>query len=675
MNSNTSPMATTARPERALSRSMEPLVRNIRSSKIQDRHLDRLAIVYVRQSSLRQVIEHSESRERQYDLASHAVALGWPEDRVVIIDEDQGRSATTADRRTGFQRLLAEVTLDHVGVILGLEMSRLARSSKDWHHLLELCALFGTLLGDQDGLYNPMESNDRLLLGLKGTMSEFELFTMRNRLTRGMLHKAERGELVIRVPMGYFKTPSGEVVLEPDEQARDVTRLVFDKFDELGTVYAVVRDLIQKGTSLGMRVARGPRQGELDWSRPSVSQLSRLFHHPIYAGDYVYGREPKSQRERRTPNVASLQTPEQEWKVLLRDKMPAYITWERYLANRERLRNNRSTAKSPGIARNGIALLSGILVCGRCGRRVSCHYRHAQCPFYMCMGDAAHAQKRTCHGLNAASIDAAVQRQVLRALEPSALDLSLRVIEDEKCDRQRLDQDWKQRLQRAQYEAERAERQYKTVDPENRLVARTLEQQWEESLRSFQRLRDDYDRFVATRPPQLSADEQARIKALSQTIPELWNAPGTTHADRKQIIRCVVDHVVFHVEPESNQAQAEIHWQGGFVSRVQFQRSVRSYLEMDNYEKLWERISELRKEGYSAQRIAATLNSEHFVTMRGKSFTTFTLTHMLARNGLGSLREATDLAANEWTLRNLANELGLPIETMRGWAKLGWVES
>lgn len=412
---------------------------------------------------------------------------------------------------------------------------------------MELCALFGTLLGDQDGLYNPMESNDRLLLGLKGTMSEFELFTMRNRLTRGRLHKAERGELVSRVPMGYFRTPSGQVTLEPDEQARDVTRMIFDKFDELGTVHALIRNLVKNGISLPVRLPSGPRQGELVWSRPSVSRLIFLLRHPIYAGAYAYGRESKRQRERNTSKDATPPMPEHEWKVLMRDRRPAYINWERYLANRERLRNNRATSKTPGIARDGSALLSGILVCGGCGRRMASHYRYADQPYYDCVGDTEHAQPRTCHGLAAASIDGIVREQVLQALEPAALELSLQVIDDETGERQRLDRAWKQRLDRARYEAGLVERQYNAVDPENRLVARTLEQRWEESLRSCRQLEDDYDRFVATRPPQLSADERARITALSRTIPELWNAPGTTNADRKKIIRCVVDHVVVHV--------------------------------------------------------------------------------------------------------------------------------
>lgn len=269
-----------------------------------------------------------------------------------------------------------------------------------------------------------------------------------------------------------------------------------------------------------------------------------------------------------------------------------------------------------------------------------------------------------------------MREQVLQALEPAALELSLQVIDDETGERQRLDRAWKQRLDRARYEAGLVERQYNAVDPENRLVARTLEQRWEESLRSCRQLEDDYDRFVATRPPQLSADERARITALSQTIPELWNAPGTTNADRKKIIRCVVDHVVVHVASDSNQVQAEIHWQGGFLSRVQSRRTVRSYQEMDDYEQLWGRVTELRKAGYSAEQIATTLNAEKFVTaQRRNQFSTGQMQSFLHRKGAKPLNDATNLVANEWKLSDLSRKLGIAVETLRGWAKHGWIES
>jgi DNA invertase Pin-like site-specific DNA recombinase len=268
----------------------------LRSAKIHDVHLAKLAIVYVRQSSPHQVLEHRESRERQYALADHAIALGWPKDRVLVIDEDQGQSGKTADDRLGFQRLVAEVTMSHAGLILGLEVSRLARSNKDWHDLFELCAIFQTLLADQEGVYDANEPNDRLILGLKGMMSEIELTTMRNRLERGKLHKAERGELFTSAPLGYIRLPSGEIAFDPDEQVQSVVRLVFAKFDELGSVYGVFRYLLRNNIRLGMRARRGPNCGQVEWRRPALPTLFALLHNPIYAGAYAYGRTFKDAR-------------------------------------------------------------------------------------------------------------------------------------------------------------------------------------------------------------------------------------------------------------------------------------------------------------------------------------------------------------------------------------------
>src|SRR4051795_10842093 len=271
---------------------MPPPSRGRRSPKIRDRHLDLLAVVYVRQSSPQQVLDHKESRERQYELVDHALALGWPRARVLVIDDDQGRSAKEADRRQGFQRLLAEVSMDHVGLVLGLEMSRLSRTSREWHHLLEVCALFGTLLADQDGVYDPSDTNDRLLLGLKGTISEFELITMRNRLERGRLHKAQRGELFHNVPTGYVKLSTERVEMDPDEQVRDIIRLIFDKYDEIGTAWGVFHYLIRNNIRLGFRPFYGPNRGNLEWRRPNLLTIFQILRNPIYAGAYAYGRRP-----------------------------------------------------------------------------------------------------------------------------------------------------------------------------------------------------------------------------------------------------------------------------------------------------------------------------------------------------------------------------------------------
>ena len=320
----------------------------LRSSKILDSHLDRLAIIYVRQSDPQQVLNNRESRERQYALADHAVALGWSRDRVLVIDEDQGRSGRTADLRGGFQRLLGEVTMEHAGLIVGLEMSRIARNNRDWHNLLEMCAIFGTILADEDGVYDPRDTNDRLLLGLKGTISEFELVTMRNRLERGRLHKARRGELFLRVPTGYVKLSTERAEMDPDEQVRDVVRLIFDKYDAIGTARGVFCYLIRNHIRIGIRPCRGPNRGNLEWHRPTMATVSQVLTHPIYAGAYAYGRRRRECRRTAAREDAAAMSPTDQWEILELDRLPAYITWERYLFNQESLHQHRSVGRCEG---------------------------------------------------------------------------------------------------------------------------------------------------------------------------------------------------------------------------------------------------------------------------------------------------------------------------------------
>src|SRR3954451_17361604 len=346
------------------------------TSKIQDRHLDRLAIVYVRQSSPQQVIENRESRERQYALAEFAERLGWPAERVVIIDEDQGQSGKSADNRSGFQRLMTEVSLNHVGIVLGLELSRLSRSNKDWHHLIDVCAIFNTLLCDQDGIYDALDSNDRLLLGMRGAMSEFELVTLRNRLLRGSRNKAERGELFLAVPLGYLKTASGEIIQEPDEQARGMIRLVFEKFEELGSAYAVFRYLVVNGLHLGFRRHRGGRVGELEWKPPSPTRILSILRHPIYAGAYAYGIHRAGTKNPVTGRIEGGRwfVPPEEMPVLLPDRLPAYISWGQYMKNQERLKQNRSLLETRGVRKRAEALLQGLVVCGKCDHRMASRY-------------------------------------------------------------------------------------------------------------------------------------------------------------------------------------------------------------------------------------------------------------------------------------------------------------
>jgi DNA invertase Pin-like site-specific DNA recombinase len=653
----------------------EPPGRPIRSPKVLPRHLDRTAIVYVRQSTPTQVLEHAESKARQYALAGHAVALGWPSARVVVIDEDQGKSGRGAEHRPGFQRLLAEVTLGHVGLVLGLEMSRLARSSKDWHHLLELCALFGTLLGDQDGVYNPTDSNDRLLLGLKGTMSEFELFTMRNRLQRGLIHKAERGELHIAPPLGYEKSPSGEVGLDRDEQVRGVIRLIFDKFDELGTARQVLVYLVRNDIRLGFRWNRGPRRGQLDWRVPRYGTVLRVLTHPTYAGAYVFGRKDP-RRGRPATGAAGADRSRfraTAWAVLLKDRLPAYISWARYEANQERLRGNRAVAGSPGVPRDGGALLAGLAVCGSCGRRLTPHYPRRGRPYYWCTRHLQDIRDQTCHGLTAGVVDRLVEERVLEALKPAGLRLSLRAIADGRAERERLEGHWERELERARYEAERAGRQYQAVEPENRLVARTLEQRWEAALAEVRRLEEAVARVARDRPARLTEAERSRILALSADIPALWGAASTTNADRKEVIRCLVDRVVVHVRQNTEYCDVTIHWKGGCASEHEVIRPVRSRGQQRDGDRLRARVVELHGQGRTAAAIAATLAAEGFSPPRRRGdYNAQQVWRLLHQYGLTAKRDPGTLSTDEWWLPDLARALGVSRRKLREWATRKW---
>jgi DNA invertase Pin-like site-specific DNA recombinase len=649
----------------------------LRPSPLDDWHFLRLAIVFIRQSDPQQVLNHIESRERQYALVDLAVALGWPRDRILVIDEDQGKSGKTSEGRSGFHRLLAEVTMDHVGLILGIEMSRVARNNKDWHHLMEMCAIFGTILADEDRIYDPRDAEDRLLLGFKGTISEYELVLMHNRLERGRLHKANRCALFLDVPCGYVKLPTGEVDRDPDEQVQSTVQLVFDKFDELGSGKSLYRHLVRNKILLGMRLHRGPRRGQLEWRPPSRDTLYRMLHHPIYAGAYSYGRRRVDHKRTAAcgGKVKMREVPMSEWMVLQRDRLPAYITWERYEANQQRLLQNSPRPGSPGVPRTGKALLSSLLVCGACGRRMYASYRSKSTAYYDCT--RRKNEGSTCCGLEAGVVDDLVSQQVLRALEPATLELSLKAIQDVHQERERLHRHWKHRLERATYEAERAERQYLAVEPENRLVARSLERQWEEALRNRRDLAEEYDRFLKEQPPHLSEDQRARILALSSDLPTLWDAPETTSADRKEIIRLVVERVEVHVRAETECGEVVISWRGGVMTRHEIVRPVARYESLGSYDQLMNRIIEMRQEGRAIKQIAVQLNAEGYHTPRSrKGYTSTSVRKLLSRGELTRGRIGTrQLGCHEWWLPELARSLQMSANKLRYWALRGWVRS
>lgn len=651
------------------------------SEKIQPHHRDRLAIVYVRQSTLQQVLDHQESTRLQYGLAQRAAGLGWSQERILTIDDDLGKSGSSVEGRVGFQRLVSEVGLNHVGLILGLEMSRLARCSKDWHQLLEICALFGTLIADLDGIYDPGQYNDRLLLGLKGTMSEAELHILKQRLVQGKRNKAQRGELGFQVPIGYVRRPSGEVVLDPDEQVQQVVELIFRKFEELGTLNAVLRYLVKQNIQIGVRVHSGTNKGELEWRRANRPTLQNLLKNPAYAGAYAYGRKQVDLRRKKPgrPDTGQVVMPPEDWYVLIQDHHQAYITWEQYQRNQAQLKANRNRADELGHARAGGALLSGLVVCEKCGCRMSVQYHQSDLPRYVCCRAAADYGGALCQYLAGTCLDKYVSQQVLQALEPIALELSLQAETHLEQERLELDKLWQKRLERADFEAQRAGRHYRLVEPENRLVARQLAQEWEAKLKNYQQLQEEYKRFSHQQPKLLTEQEKQMIRQLAENLPTLWHSPTTTPAQRKEIIRQVIHQIRVDVQGESERVQVVIEWVGGEVTQAQIIRPVSRWTQLSNYPQLCQRLEQLSQAQMSGEEITNCLIAEGFYPP--KRLTTLKpaeVQTLMRRLGLGTRRATSTreaLAEHEWWLPDLALALDMPIVTLYNWVRRGWVKA
>lgn len=649
--------------------------------KIRPRHCDRLAIVYVRQSTPQQVAGNRESADLQYQLRRRAVVLGWADDRVLVIDDDQGISGASVENRPGFQRLLAEVSLGHVGVVFGREMSRLSRSCKDWYQLLELCGLFQVLLADADGVYDPTDPNDRMLLGLRGMMSEAEIHVLKARMHQGKLNKARRGELFTCVPVGYVRSPDGGIALDPDEQVRSAVSLVFAKFAELGSLTKTHAYFAADEIQLGLRVYKGPGKGRLEWRRPRRSAFYEMLRHPIYAGAYAYGRSPfdPTRRVAGKPKSGRRDAPPEEWVCLLRDAVPAYIPWEQFEANRRRLAANDRGPGSKKATGRAPTLLNGIVRCGRCGKPMGARNARASAnPRYACDWEFREYGGSRCQSLVAAYPDRLIESLVLKAVEPASLELSLRTTERVEQDRERLHGLWKQRLERAEYEADRARRQYDAVDPENRLVARELERQWEQKLAERRRLVEDYDRFRAEQPRHLSAFDRARIATLAADLPGLWRCPTTTGGDRRAIVRLLIERVELTRAGESERVDVVIHWRGGEVTRHEIRQGLRTYQSLGGLTRLRERILELRGEGRTADAIAETLDREGYRAARGDGFTSDLVRQLLARFGRtgvpAGVRDANDLPGpGEWWLPALAAELGVKPIVVHRWRWSAWL--
>jgi DNA invertase Pin-like site-specific DNA recombinase len=542
-------------------------------SKIRASHLGRAAYVYLRQSTAAQVEHNRESTQRQYALAARATALGWPAQQVVVIDEDLGLSGAGIVERSGFARLTADVALGHVGIVLGLEVSRLARNNADWYRLLDLCGLTDTLIGDADGIYHPAMFNDRLLLGLKGTMSEAELHVLRARLLGGIRNKAARGELRRGLPVGFvWGEQDGEVCFHPDEAVCEAIRTVFARFAELGSVRRVWLWLRTEGLSFPMQTRYG---GGVRWVDPSYIAVYHVLTNPVYAGAYAYGKsrhevilDASGARKKRVRKL-----PRSQWSVLLPNHHQGFIDWNTYESNRARIAANthpRPHQSGGGAVREGSALLQGLAVCGQCGRRLRTHYtgRTASAGYHCAGKSIVDGRGIYCLNVGAVQIDEAVARAVLATLAPLGVEAAIAAAERIEADHDGALAQWRLVVERTRYDAQRAERRYRVVDPDNRLVARGIEAEWENCLRELEKAKAELARREQLRPRTLSMDERVRLLALGADLLKAWQAPTTSLRDKKELLRTLLEEVIITIHKDERRAHLTLRWRGSTLTDI-----------------------------------------------------------------------------------------------------------
>ena len=647
--------------------------------KVTAAHLRRTAAVYCRQSTLIQVERNRESTLRQYDLVSRAGALGWPRSAIRVIDADLGVSGSGLAARAGFTELTEQIALGQVGVVLALEVSRLARSSAECYRLLDLCGITDTLIADEASVYHPGMFDDRLLLGLKGTMAEAELQVLRARMLGGLRNKAARGELRIPLPAGLvWGEAPGHILLHPDEAVRGAITAVFGRFAAAGSARQVWLWLRENGLKLPSL-----RDGQLAWSAAAYPAVHKILTHPAYAGAYVYGR---TRAERYidasgTPAARRRAVPRPEdWQVLITGHHPGYIDWDTYLANTARLAANMAPARGAdgtGATREGCALLQGLAICGICGRRLGVFYRGParSIPGYQCNGGVlvGGGQGRFCTRVSGLRTDPAVARHVLDVLTPLALQAAIDAADQIEAGHDAALDQWRRQAEQARYAATRAERRYRAVDPENRLVARGLEAEWEAALQAAQAAEAELDRREAARPVRLSTDERARLLAIATDLPALWSAPSTTDRDRKELLHALLDDVVITADAASRTARLVLHWKGGLISQVNVDlpKPRPPYRTSEDTVSLIGRLAV----HYDDSMIAKVLNQQQRRTATGMSFTPVNVATIRKRHGIPPCHsgDAPDPDGEVMSVQQAAAELGITASTLYRWLNDGFV--
>jgi DNA invertase Pin-like site-specific DNA recombinase len=627
------------------------------TSKIQAQHRQKMAYVYLRQSTMAQVFHHQESTQRQYALKDKALELGWLPDQIRVLDADLGISGAQMNNRQDFKTLVADVSLEKVGAVFALEVSRLSRSCSDWHRLLEICSLTGTLIVDADGCYDPADFNDQLLLGLKGTMSQAELHFLRGRLQGGKRNKAQRGELRFPLPVGFvYGEEPGSVVFEPDAEVQNSVRLVFKLFRQTGSAYGVVRHFLQHHLSFPRRAYGGVWNGKILWGRLQHGRVLGLLSNPCYAGAYVFGRHRGVKSISTDGQIESKfqKQPMDSWLVLIQQHHPGYISWDEYLEHQQMLKQNQTNHPelcSSGAAREGRALLQGLLLCGRCGRRLSPRYtgNGGIHPVYEC----TRRQEDTdyspdCIRLSADLIDQAVSTRILEILQPEQIEIAFRAVQELDRRSQAIDQQWRLRLERLEYQAQLAQRRYEEVDPANRLVAGTLEQRWNEALQAKATAQAELNEHRQQQGLELTEEQKGQLLALAKDLPQLWKSPSTTAVDRKRILRLLIKDITVERQPPARKASLHICWQGGAIEDLRIDIPLPAPDKVRYPEAVVNRVRTLALSMNDTQ-IRATFNQEGHLSARGKPYTSGMIKWIRLRHAIPapSFKQPDELTVGE----------------------------
>jgi DNA invertase Pin-like site-specific DNA recombinase len=649
------------------------------NTKITQSHQSKPAYIYVRQSTLAQVRHNQESTERQYALQDKALALGWPQRSIRVLDRDLGMSGAQITGREDFKTLVADVSMSQVGAVFALEVSRLARSNLDWHRLLELCALTHTLVIDADGCYDPGDFNDGLLLGLKGTMAQAELHFLRGRLLGGKLNKAQKGELRFPLPVGFCYDDQGRTVVDPDDEVRGAVQLVFRLFQETGSAYAVVQRFAQDGLRFPKRAYGGAWAGKLIWGRLSHGRVLTLIRNPSYAGTYVFGRyqyaksiTPEGEVRK---NMRAVPMP--DWRVHLPEHHEGYITVEEFDQNRQRLAHNRTNGEGTvlsGPAREGLALLQGLLLCGTCGRSLTMRYQGngGIYPIYECNWRRREGlATKNCLDVRTDLLDDAICDEVFKALKPAELELALAALNELEQRDQAIMRQWQMRIERAEYECALAERRYEEVDPSNRLVAASLERRWNEALLHLDKVKAEAAAFQNQKARVVTPEQKSKILALARDLPRVWRAATTQAKDRKRMLRLLIRDITVEKLPDTRQVVLHVRWQGGACSdtTVELPRRIADRLRYPP--QIVDRVRELSHQ-LSDPQIAEAMNQQGLHSSRGLPFTLAMIKWIRYRYAIPSvcLKRAEEL-----TVQQLADRLAVSIHFVHYWIKHGVIEA